>query len=276
MFWSTSALWIAQVLEEPIVGGTAVVFNGAQFFTALIAGVILAFAFQLVLTNLGVAAWISTLGNSSSSDRDENDADSLGTTIRKISVKLGLATLIAVTISLFFACLLAVRLGLFVSPVSGAIVGLTIWAMFFSLLVWISSTKIGSLVGSVVSAATSGFQSLMGTATAAIGAKAASDRVVATAEAAAAAVKREIGSAIDPITLREKLEDYFDALRPPQLDVNKIASDFERLLDDENLQEIANSDSLRHVDRQTFINRLLAEVREQGTGNREQREELRH
>jgi hypothetical protein len=247
---------IAQTIGEPdsaVVANTAVVFNGAQFFTALIAGVVLAFAFQLLLTNLGVAALISNLGTSSDRD-DDRDSDSLGTTIKKISVKLGLATLVTVTLALFFACLLAVRLGLFVSPITGAIVGLTIWATFFTLMVWLSSTTVGSLIGSVVNSATSGVQALIGTATAAFGAKSASKQVVSTAEAAASAVKRELGLAIDPVMLREKVEDYLEALKPPELDVNTIAADFERLLEEENLQEIGDSESLRNIDRQTFIN----------------------
>ncbi|MCU0534098.1 MAG: MFS transporter [Hydrococcus sp. Prado102] len=247
---------IAQIIVEPnapVVGNTAVVFNGAQFFTALISGVVLAFAFQLLLTNLGVAALVSNLGTSS--DRDDNrDSDSFGTTIKKISVKLGLATLITVTIALFIACMLAVRLGLFVSPVTGAIVGLTIWATFFSLMVWLSSTTVGSLIGSVANTATSGLQALVGTATAAFGARTASKQVVSTAEAAASAVKRELGLAIDPMALRDKVEEYLEALKPPELDVNTIAADFERLLEEENLQDIADSESLRNIDRQTFIN----------------------
>jgi polyhydroxyalkanoate synthesis regulator phasin len=239
--------------DTEIAEDASLVFNNSQFFAAAIAGVILAFAFQFLFTNLGVAAWISTMGKSSS-DRDRSESDSLGNSVRKVSVKLGIATLISVTLSLFFACLLAVRLGLFVSSISGAIVGLTIWGIFFLLLVWLSSTSIGSFVGSVMSTATSGLQTLIGTVTAAVGAKSASKQVVETAEAAAAAVRRELGSGLDPMSLRERLEDYIDAIKPPSLDVNRIAADFERLLDDENLQEVAASGNLQNIDRQTFLN----------------------
>jgi polyhydroxyalkanoate synthesis regulator phasin len=247
---------VGQVPVTPnteIAEDASLVFNNSQFFAAAIAGVILAFAFQFLFTNLGVAAWISTMGKSSS-DRDRSESDDFGSSVRKVSVKLGIATLISVTLSLFFACLLAVRLGLFVSSISGAIVGLTIWGIFFLLLVWVSSTTVGSFVGSVMSTATSGLQTLIGTVTAAVGAKSASKQVVETAEAAAAAVKRELGTGLDPMSLRERLEDYIDAIKPPSLDVNRIATDFERLLDDENLQEIAASGNLQNIDRQTFLN----------------------
>lgn len=247
------------------------VFNGPQFFAALIAGIVLAFAFQLLFTNLGVAAGISMAGGSSSSPSDRNlqdlegrtvddvandsshSSDSLGSTIKKVSAAVGIATLISVSISLFIASFLAVKLGLFVAPLSGAIVGLVIWAAFFALMMFFSSQTIGSLVGSLANTATSGMQSILGTATAALGAGAASKQVVNTAEAAAAAVRRELGMAIDPTSMRENVEEFLETVKPAGLDINKIAEDFERLLDDENLQEIADADSLRSVDRNTFI-----------------------
>ena len=247
------------------------VFNGPQFFAALIAGVVLAFAFQLLFTNLGVAAGISMAGGSSSSSSERNlqdlegrtihdvaddsshSSDGLGSTIKKVGTAVGIATLLSVSIALFIASFLAVKLGLFVAPLSGAIVGLVIWAAFFALMVFFSSQTIGSLLGSVVNTATSGMQSIVGTATAAIGAGAASKQVVNTAEAAAAAVRRELGMAIDPTSMRENVEEFLESVKPAGLDVNKIAQDFERLLDDENLQEIADADSLRSVDRNTFI-----------------------
>ncbi|MEC4892612.1 MAG: YrzE family protein [Oscillatoria sp. PMC 1051.18] len=249
--------WIAQfgepVLDDP--EDASLVFSGPQFWIAVIAGVVLAFAFQLLLTNLGVATGISLAGNSSDShSHSHNSSESVGGTIRKISVALGLATLITVTIALFCATILAVKLSLLESAGLGAILGLVIWAAYFCILFWVSSTTVGSLVGSVVNTATSGFQALLGTATAAIGGKAASDRVVATAEAAASAVRREIGAAIDPESIRENLEDYLGGLRPPQLNLKGVKNDIEAILHDSDLEQLAGSDALSKVNRQTFVN----------------------
>ena len=248
--------WLAQAgTADPSVNTreqAALVFSGPQFFTALIAGVLLAFGFQLLFTNLSVAAGISYLGRPSDSDDDDN-GDSLGGTIRKISTGVGVWTLVTVTLALFIACFLAVKLSLFDRWWFGAIVGLVIWATYFSLLVWVSSTTVGSLIGSVVNAATSSFQAILGTATAAIGGGVASRQVVATAEAAASAVRRELTSAIDPVSIRENVEDYLQALRPPELDLKAIRSEFENLLNDPNLKEIAGSGNLRNIDRQTFV-----------------------
>ncbi|MEQ9552534.1 MAG: MFS transporter [Coleofasciculus sp. G3-WIS-01] len=252
------AAWIAQIPIEPrldTVEDAALIFDGPQFFTTLVAGVVLAFAFQMLLTNLGVALGISFAGggDSSSSSSDKKSSETMQGTIRKIGTALGLATLISVTLALFFACLFAVELSLLESPGLGAIVGLVIWATYFSLLVWVSSTTVGSLIGSVISTATSGFQALLGTATAVIGGNAVRKEMVHTAEAAAAAVRRELGSAIDPETIRENLEDYMQSIRPPELNLQKIRTELEDLLNDPNLQEIAGSDSLRDINRQTFI-----------------------
>ena len=229
------------------------VFNGPQFFAALIAGVVLAFALQLLFTNLGIAAGISMAGNSSSSSSHDNNSGGFGSTVKKVGMAVGLGTLISVSLALFIASFLAVKLGLFVAPLSGAIVGLVVWATFFALMMFFSSRAIGSLLGSVVSTASSGMQSILGTATAAIGAGAASKQVVNTAEAAAAAVRKELGMAIDPVSMRENVEDFLQTVTPAGIDVDRVARDFESLLDDENLQEIVDSDSVRNIDRNTFI-----------------------
>ncbi|MGV0105193.1 MFS transporter [Nostoc sp. DSM 114160] len=250
-------LWLAQVpVERSNVTPeqASVLFSGPRFFVALISGVILAFAFQLVLTNLSLAAGISYLGHSSDSDSDNGEVGSLGGNIRKIGTAVGIWTLVTVTVALLIASYLAVKLSLVISDRGlGATLGLVIWGAYFLLLVWVSSTTVGSLIGSVVNTATSGFQAIMGTATAALGAKAVNNQVVATAEAAAAAVRRELGSAIDPVSIRENIEEYLDKIRPPELDVSKIRSDFENLLNDPQFKAIAGTPDIRNIDRQKFI-----------------------
>ncbi|MEH2392753.1 MAG: MFS transporter [Nostoc sp.] len=250
-------LWLAQVPVESsnvTPAQASVLTSGPRFFVALISGVILAFAFQLVLTNLSLAAGISYLGHSSDSDSDSGEVGSLGGSIRKIGTAVGIWTLVTVTIALLIASFLAVKLSLVIlDPALGAILGLVIWGAYFLILVWVSSTTVGSLIGSVVNTATSGFQAIMGTATAALGAKAVNNQVVATAEAAASAIRRELGSAIDPTSIRENIEDYLEKLRPPELDLSKIRGDFENLLNDPQLKAIAGTSHIRNINREKFI-----------------------
>ncbi|MFB2896996.1 MFS transporter [Aerosakkonemataceae cyanobacterium BLCC-F50] len=252
--------WLAQIVvpvrpTQPVVAPerAALVFSGPQFFAALISGVLIAFAFQFLLTNFGVAYLLGRETDSDSDRRRNDDSDSLGTTVKKISWWLGLATLITVSLAVLIASFLAVKLSLVTSPVLGAIIGLTIWGAYLLLLVWASSSAVGSLIGSVINTATSGFQSIVGTAAAALGAKAASNQVVSTAEAAAAAVGRQIGNAIDPITIRENLEDYLQTLRPPELDIPKLRREFENALNDPRLAALAGSEGLSRINRQTFV-----------------------
>ncbi|MEO0933124.1 MAG: MFS transporter, partial [Cyanobacteria bacterium J06641_2] len=259
---SNSMTWIAQILVEPpdtsiSPAEASVAFSGPKFLIALVSGIILAFAVQLVLTNLAVAAGISFLGSSSDSSSDSSNnsqSGSLGSTISKIGTAVGLGTLVSVTFSLFIACFLAVKLSLLYLDLGvGAILGLVIWAAYFCLLVWVSSTTVGSLIGNVVNAATSGLQTIMGTATAALGAKAVNKQVVATAEAAASAVRHEIGNAIDPESIKENLEDYLDTVRPKELDLKSIRKEFEYLLSDAQLNSYAGAAELRNIDKQKFV-----------------------
>jgi len=61
----------------------ALVFSGPRLYFALIAGVVLAFAIQLVLTNLSVAVEFPT-GRQSNSASDSDESGSVGGTIRKL------------------------------------------------------------------------------------------------------------------------------------------------------------------------------------------------
>jgi nucleoid DNA-binding protein len=256
MYLSTDQLWIGQAPVVPAPSSpeaASVIFSGPRFFVALISGILLAFAMQLLLTNLSVAAGISYLGRSSDSDDHHSHSSDSGLSIRKIGLGLGLWTLITVTIALAFAAYLSVQLSLLTSASLGAIIGLVIWAAYFTLLVWVSSSTVGSLVGSVVNTATSGFQAVLGAATAAIGGQMAKRQMVSTAEAVTAAVRNELGSAVDPESIRESITEYVQRLQLPKVDLSGVRRDFENLLNDPEIVSLANSDRLSHIDRQTFV-----------------------
>lgn len=255
MFIHPSIPLLAQILdgtrgERVAAENAALVFSGPQFFTALVAGVLLSFAFGLLLTNFGLAAWMSLMGKDSGrKHRESRDSESHSQT----GPVIGVATLVSVTLSLFFASFFASKLSLLVSPTLGAIVGLVIWATYFVILVWFSSSTVGSLLGSLVNTATAGFQTLVSSVGALLSGRAVNRQVVATAEAAAAAVRREIGSAIDPVSLRESVQDYIEMIRPPQMDWNRIRADFEAMLTEPGIREAIESGEVPRLDRQTFI-----------------------
>ncbi|MDZ7961107.1 MAG: MFS transporter [Aulosira sp. DedQUE10] len=228
----------------------SLVFSSPKFLVAFLAGTLMALAFQLLLTNFSVAVGIASWDNDSD---DDDSSESLGHSIRKVEAKVGVWALITASIALFIACFLAVKLSLIQSALFGAIIGVVIWSAFFSLVVWFGSSAIGSLIGSLANTLTSGLQTLMGTATAGIGANVAQRQMVSTAEEITAAVRRELTSGFDPDTIRNTLQSSLSSLQIPNLDLKDIRSQFDKILSDVDFQGIANSDVLRNVNRQTFV-----------------------
>ncbi len=224
-------------LPEVITPEVSLMFSGSKFLVALLAGTLMAFAFQFLLTNFSVAVGISTWGSDTYSD---SDSDSLGGTIRKFEAKVGSWALITASIALFIACFLAVKLSVIESALLGAIIGVVIWSAYFSLVVWLGSSAAGSLISSMVSTATSGLQSVMGTATAGIGANAAKRQVVATAEEVTAAVRRELTSGFDPESISTTLQSSLASLQIPKLNLDEVRSQFDKLLSDIDVQSLGD------------------------------------
>src|SRR5919202_3453738 len=237
--------------DHPDIGG--LMFLSPQFFVALIAGVIMAFGFQFLLTNFSIAAKISNWDEALPDDDDDDESESLGSKVRKIEGLVGGWILVTVNLALFLACFLAVKLTSIASVDGAAIIGVVIWAAYFLTLVWLGSSAVGSTIGYLIKTAFSGVQGVMGTAGAAFGSKMASDQMVNTVEASVAAVRRELSSAVDPESIRETLQDYVGSLQLPKLDVKEIRGQFEKLLGDVDIKPLAGSDVLKNVNRQTFV-----------------------
>ena len=249
---SSQLLRLAQIRIEP---GAFIVDNPSspEIFVALLSGIAMAFAFQLLLTNLGVAILSSPGTPDLDNDSDDGDDEGLMSTMRGIETKVGIATLITVSIALFAACYLAVKLSLVNNAFDGAILGVVVWSFYFTIVVWLGSSAVGSLIGSIVSTATSGLQGIMGTATTALGANAAKNQVISTAEEVTAAVRRELTSGFDPSSIQKTLQSSLGNLQLPGVDVDKIGSQFEKLLKESDLKDLANNDLLKNIDRQSFV-----------------------
>ncbi|WP_315785506.1 MFS transporter [Fischerella sp. JS2] len=236
----------AQVLVIPEEASLA--FSGTKFLVAFLAGLVMAFAFQLLLTNLSVA-----VGISSGIDLDADESRSLGGAIRKVEAKVGIWALITASIALFSACFLAVKLSFISSAFVGAIIGVVIWSAYFAILMWLGSNAVGSLIGSVVSTATSGLQGLIGVAGAAVGSNIAQKQMISTAEDITAAVRRELTLGFDSEGIRNTLQSSLASIQLPKLNLKEIRSQFEQLLRESDLQSIADSDLLQNINRQTFV-----------------------
>ena len=234
------------LIEQFPIEETTFIFSGPKFILALIAGVVMAFAFQLLFTNLAVAVVAAPDSPSSSESADSGD-------IKGLETKVGLALLVSVSITLFAASFLAVKLSLVSSGLLGAITGVVIWSVFFTLLVWFGSTAVGSLLGSVINTAAAGVQGLLGSATAAVGANVVKNQAVSTAEEITAAVRRELTAGLDADSIKTTLQGSLSSLQLPQLNLEQIGAQFEKLLKDANLESVADSDLLKNIDREQLV-----------------------
>ncbi|MCC5621383.1 MFS transporter [Nostoc sp. CHAB 5715] len=250
--WNWLSFGLAPIIAQEALTPeeASVLFSGPKFLVALLAGVLMAFAFQLLLTNFSVAVGISSWEIDSDSD---DESESLGSKIRSVQTKIGTWALLTVSIALFIASFLAVKLSLIESESLGSIIGVVIWATYFSLVIWFGSSAVGSFIGSIASTVTSGFQTLMGTATAGISANTAKKQLVSTAEDITAAVRRELTSGFNPEDIRNTLQSSLGSLQLPKLDITEIRNQFDQLLKDADLQSVANSDLLQNINRQTFV-----------------------
>ncbi|MBD2344109.1 MFS transporter [Anabaena subtropica] len=231
-------------------------FSGTKILVALLAGTLMAIAFHLLLTNLSVAVGISTYGKSSSSDDD--DSESLGEQVREVEAKVGGWAIITASIALFAASFLAVKLSFIQSAFLGAISGVVIWSTYFFLIIWLGSSAVGSLLGSIISTVSSGLQALTGTATTAIGAATTRNQMVSTAEDITAAVRRELTAGLDQDTIKNTLQSSLSALPIPTLNLNEIRNQFDKILGDVDWQSFGDGDVLQNVNRQTFFD-LISE-----------------
>lgn len=240
------------IIEQDLTPeASSVLFSGPKFLVALLAGILMAFAFQILLTNFSVAVGASLLG--SDSDDEDNGAETIGGQVRQTQAKIGIWALITGSIALFAASYLAVKLSLIESPLLGVIIGVVIWAAYFSVIVWLGSSAVGSLIGSLVNTATSGLQGLMGTATTAIGANVAKNQAVSTAEEIAAVVRQELTSGFSPDKLKKSLESSLNSLQIPELNFSEIRSQLEKLIGDVDLEALGDRDLLQNIDRETLV-----------------------
>ncbi len=248
-YFSQLGLFSVVVTERITPEQASLMFSDPKFLVALFAGLLMAVAFQLLLTNFSVAVGISAGGG----DVSDDDADTVGNQIRAVEAKVGIWALFTVSLALGAACFLAVKLSLIESTLLGSIIGVVIWAAFFSLITWLGSNAVGSLIGAIINTANSGLKGLMGTASAAIGANVTKNQAVSTAEDIAAAVRKELTSGFDADSIKNTLQSSLSSLQLPNLNLNEIRGQFDKLLKDVDFESLGDSDLLKNVNRETLV-----------------------
>lgn len=225
---------------------TPVLLEGGDFFVSIIAGVLLAVAFQLILTAVSVAGGITAVGNirkagnteKSNQSSDDNEGMNM---VQKITTGMGAWTMITTSISLFFASWLAVQLGLIEANFIGATLGLVIWAAFFILMTYLEVNVVSSLIGGMVSTVRNSLSSVFSSfsrSDATI-----SKEVARTgAQEQAKEMRKQFENLFQTHDIDRKVEDYIKELKPQRVDINNLKKQIKDLITDLQVTEKADFD----------------------------------
>lgn len=259
----------------------AYLFEDTNFFIAIIAGVILALGFQLLLTALSVAGGITAVGNirkkghsDSSKDRqrtprDHHDDDDDGMNIgQKVSTGLGAWTLITTSIALFFASLFAVKLGLIGANFIGATLGLVIWAAFFMVVTYLEVNMVTSLVGGLASTVKSSLSSA-GSVFSKSDADVAKDVAKTKARTEAKEMRKQFEKLFTSHDVDKKVDEYVQQLKPQKVDINNIKKQIKDLLTDLQVTEKAD------FDYPNSVKRLILEEADKSTLSKEDKQAVK-
>ena len=159
--------------QIPVIANDVIV--DSNFFIAILAGVILALAFQFILTAISVAAGVTAVGDikrnyakskaepKGNSVKDEHTFDQDNSSDTPMGVKIttafGIWSVVTTSIALFGATALALNLNLIESEWTNITTALTIWGLFFLILFYLEAKIARTLIGNLIAAATSGLRS---------------------------------------------------------------------------------------------------------------------
>ncbi len=241
--------------ERRLIAGEEVVKSwvAGEFFFALLVGVALAVAFQLLLTNLCIAAGLSAAHGLTDEDRldkrrrqrrnkvgnDDQEGSSAHETVRKFSNIYGIWTMVTATLALFFAAWLAVELVPHFYLIYGVIIGLTIWALFYLTMMVLEVKAVTSLVGGLTSIAGHALKS-SGDAIKSIFSKSPESRLATAGRDMAIAVREEI---LQDHKVQQQLEGYLQRLEPPDMSPEKLRKEITKLLDHVEIEALVKDES---------------------------------
>lgn len=231
---------------DPIFTETVLEIN-PRLFVAILGGLLLALGFQLVLTNLSVAAGVSAIGNirdkanepsgdkhhEEHSKKDEKSGTPTGV---KFMSAAGAWTMITTAIALFFACFFAVKLSLIPDNAIGVSLGLVIWATFFMAMFYLESKALSWLVGGVFGTAFKAIKEGFGGLSNAIG-KSETGKSEHVAERTVEKVRDEVTAMFSHNDIGRKIEEYVNQLKPREPDFGRIRNDLANLLNEIRVEE---------------------------------------
>lgn len=223
--------------QEPIPMSperAAALLAGSHFWLAIVAGLVLAVGFQFLLTNLSFAAGVSAMrigpGDSDEPERypRAGKGRTFGERARQLTSGIGLWALVTASIALFFASWLAVELSLTISGLLGAIIGLTIWALFYLVMSTVRATAAWSLVGTLLRTVGAGIRTTWGGMS---GAMARSDesRAADVAARITRSVKEELFRDVRMDRVRDEIRGYVEQLAPKPISPADVRKEVQQL-----------------------------------------------
>ncbi len=231
---------------------------GSQVVAVLLAGLLMAFSFQLILANIqvigGLIALRSQLTPKSAASAPttphtgtappnwdaEDDSEASSNTADSISFIAGLSLMGNLMLAIAPASFLAVKLSRIDQPFLGAILGLVLWSAYFLLLTWLSSWALGSILQTLLGGALDALSQLLG----AIGRLFRREPTMTED-----AVKQEIQSALASFDLDSRMQSYLAALPPIQFDLKPVQDMLLPMLTMPAFQSLAGRQLLDTVDR---------------------------
>ena len=232
-----------------------------QFFVSILAGVLLAIGFQVLLTALSVAIGISAVGNvqhqanhpSHDHDKDKQKSSGDDTPMGvKLSSGLGLFTLITSSIALFFATMLAVKLSLIGNVAIGVTLGLVIWAAFFTALAYLEITSVSTLIGSLINTVASGIKSSASAVGSAFQGSPYS-KIENIADHTIEKVRNELQDSLDLNQINQKIEEYIQRMEESTPNYDQVKQDMVNLLKDIRIEEKTENKIGGEVDTEMFV-----------------------
>lgn len=215
-----------------------------KFFIAIIAGVIIALAFQFILTALSVALGVTAIGDirekfvkASNHTYDTDDTDdefnqdytnngpNMGV---KITSAFGLWSVITTSIALFGATAIALNLSILSSPQTSMTMGLVIWALFFIILFYLEARIANTIVGGLISTATSGLRASTSAIKQMI-APSDSQKLNKVVSNTIDKVKNEFDSNLDMSQLSNTLDSFLTRVDKKLPDYDQLRSDLETI-----------------------------------------------
>jgi hypothetical protein len=224
-------------------------FGTYQFFVVVIAGVILAAALQLFLTNLAVAVGLSatkivvekdTRDKAGEKNRpsDESTSDRVYSTIRKINGAYGIMTVVTGSLAVFGASWMALQIAGPPTLLASIILALIIWGVSYILSLTLEIVGVSTMLGSLAGVARQSMRTLTHGTTKVLE-RSEGRRQADKARAITAAVRSELFGHMD---VQKQIKHYIQELKP-EYGPRDYRKELETLLDELEIESFISEDT---------------------------------